>query len=292
MAILRRTVPFALALLAVGLVASRLFAAGTTARVEVPISERRLSDGNLRYSVPVRIGGGSPIEAMLDTGSFGLRVMADAVSASQYQSLGIVRRYRFGSGVVLEGPLANAVVSIGNATTGEPVTIQVIQSITCTAVRPNCPAARLGAADYRIGGDGLAGEGFQAILGLSMRRPDVETAALNPLDFVGAREWIVTLPKPGDRAPGKLIINPNAADLAGFQLFRVELTPPGGAEEDGHPMRENLISACIGTQTAAATDEACGPMKLDTGARDGLQPFFSYSILYDQTNGAIGFKRR
>lgn len=277
-----------------GLLACGSDAAGTGRRVEVPISERRLSDGNIRYSVPVRIGNGAPIEAMLDTGSFGLRVMADAVSPSQYKPTEYFRRYRFGSGVVLEGILARAVVQVGEAKTPDPVVIQVVQSVSCAAMRPDCPAARLSPADYRIGGDGLPREGFQAILGLSMRVPDVPSPALNPLDFVGERKWIVELPLPGSGIPGKLIVNPNTKEVAGYRLYPVALTPPWegseGGETDGR-MRETVISGCIGAPSAA-TARDCAPMKMDTGARDGLEPFYVYKVLYDQKNGTIGFKER
>lgn len=293
MPLLRPLFLLTLALLTAIPIASRLSAAGTATRVEVPISQRRLSDGNIRYWVPVRIGGGAPIEAMLDTGSFGLRVMADAVEPSRYQATDIVRKYRFGSGIVLEGVLAKAVVQIGEASTGEPVVIQVVQSVGCTAMRPNCAAARLSPADYRIGGDGLPREGFQAILGLSMRAPDVPSAALNPLDVVGERKWIVALPLPGANGPGKLIVNPGPADLAGFQLFPVSLTPAwNSGAGGGRAVRETLIPGCIGTQAAAEDAEACAPMKMDSGDREGLQPFYSYIVMFDQKNGTLGFKKR
>lgn len=67
------------------------------------------------------------------------------------------------------------------------------------------PPAR---ADYGIGGDGLPREGFDAILGVSMRGSDAPSAATNPLSVIGSRHWIVIPPEPGTAAPGRLIINP------------------------------------------------------------------------------------
>ena len=49
--------------------------------------------------------------------------------------------------------------------------------------------------------------------------------ALNPLDFIGDRRWIVVLPRPGDADPGKLIINPDKREMAGFKHFPVALQP-------------------------------------------------------------------
>ena len=265
-------------------------AAGTPARVEVPISQRRLSDGTTRYSVPVRVGGGRAIEAMLDTGSFGLRVMQRVVLPQRYQPTTVVRRYHFASGVVLEGMLAKADIAIGDAKTDAPVVIQIVQSVTCGQLKPDCPAAWLDAADYRIGGDGLPGEGFTAILGLSMRAPPVSSPALNPLDFIGDRRWIIVLPRPDDTAPGKLIINPGADEVEGFQTFPVLLHPYSDTGSGGKALRESQMPGCLDGQTPDQDD--CQPVLMDTGAPNGLKPFFSYRVLYDQKDGLIGFKRR
>src|SRR5271155_5192145 len=109
---------------------------GAVTRIEVPVSQHRLSNGDARFSVCVRVGGGTPIQAMLDTGSFGLRVMERALAPTQYEPTGITRGYGYGSGVVLRGPLARAVVAIGDAATGTPINIQVVQSVGCGQANP------------------------------------------------------------------------------------------------------------------------------------------------------------
>jgi hypothetical protein len=45
-------------------------------RVEVPLHQRVLSDGNIRYFVTLSVAGSRPLDAMLDTGSTGLRMPA------------------------------------------------------------------------------------------------------------------------------------------------------------------------------------------------------------------------
>ena len=66
-----------LAGLSLGLAAaSPCLASGALPRIEIPIAQTRLSDGNIRYSVPVSIEGAPPVAAMLDTGSAGLRILA------------------------------------------------------------------------------------------------------------------------------------------------------------------------------------------------------------------------
>ena len=290
MARFRRIFLIALVSLPPAIAAASSRAAGTAERVEVPISQRRLSDGTIRYSVPVRVDGGRVFEAMLDTGSFGLRVMQSVVSPRRYQPTTLVRGYHFASGVVLEGMLAKADIAIGDAKTDAPVVIQIVQSVTCGPLKPVCPAAWLDAADYRIGGDGLPREGFTAILGLSMRAPPVSSPALNPLDFIGDHRWIIVLPRPGDAAPGKLIINPDPHDIDGFQTFPVLLHPFSDTGSGGKALRKSQMPGCLDPQTPDQDD--CRPVLMDTGSPNGLKPFFSYRVLYDQKDGLIGFKRR
>jgi len=275
-----------LALLTLG--ASPLPAAGSVTRIEVPVFQHRLSNGDIRFAVRVRVGGGAPIEAMLDTGSFGLRVLARGLAPTQYKTIGITRGYGYGSGVVFRGPLARAVVVIGDATTGTPIGIQVVQSVGCSVLQPDCPASRLAPADYGIGGDGLRREWFDAILGLSMRGSDAPGAAINPLSVMGSRRWIVILPKPGAAAPGLLVINPDAGDLAGFHPVRLRPLP---SRADGQAqVVDSEIPNC--PDSPLEQQSSCPPMMLDSGARPGVPPFYSYAILFDQGHGSIAVKPR
>jgi hypothetical protein len=277
MAKFRIAVVIALVLLAQALVAERLWAAGTADRIEVPISQIRLTDGTIRYWVPVMVGGRGPIQAMLDTGSVGLRIFADALSPADYQDTGTEGVVRYGSGVELRGTVARAVVKIGQAPTREPVPIQIVRSVGCTEQQPGCPAARVSPEEYRIGGDGLPRQGFKAILGLSLRSVEMLAATVNPLDFVGDQAWIVILPLPGTDAPGTLIINPSAAERAGFSLTPFVITMP-----------PNRFSICIGQASAGS----CPPVQVDSGAVAGLPPFYSFAVLYDARSNVIGVKPR
>lgn len=275
---------FGLALLSLALLAARAFAAGTNARIAVPIYQRQLPDGEVRYWVPIRIGGSAPIAAMLDTGSFGLRVLSAALSPLDYQVTGIERRFAYGSGVALHGPLATAIVRIGEATTGAPVTFQLVRSVGCIPRKPDCPAAQVSPGEYRIGGNGLPGQGFEAILGLSLRRPRVAVAAFNPLDFIGDSRWIVVLPLPGGAEPGMLIINPTAQDLAGFHA--PQMVPP----PSNRPGMLRMVDP--GCLAEGGAQEGCPSLRLDSGAGNGLQPYYSFAVLYDAGSGSVGIKPR
>jgi hypothetical protein len=89
-------------------------------RVEVPIKQTALSDGEIRYSIPANVGASSAIDAMLDTGSSGLRVLLGAVPESAYSVTGQASVYGYGSGVRFTGVIANSVITIG----GPPPTRQ------------------------------------------------------------------------------------------------------------------------------------------------------------------------
>ena len=275
----------ALAGLSLSVLASACIAAEATSRIEIPITQTRLSDGNIRYSVPVRVEGGGTIPAMLDTGSVGLRIMARALAAAQYEETGVTRQYRFGTGIVLSGPLVRAVVAVGAASTAGPITMQIVQSVGCAQGRPDCPAARLDPSDYGIGGDGLPREGFDAILGLSMYKAPISPVAANPLGAIGDRKWIVELPLPDASGPGRLIVNPGRAERAGFRA----IAPGAAGSKDGQAGAGNRLSLCL---DGKAPKDRCAPVKLDTGDRDGLQPFYAYAILFDQHRGAVAVKSR
>ncbi len=230
-------------------------------RVEIPIRQTTISDGTIRYSVPVSIGGGPPIDAMLDTGSFGLRVLAAALRPQQYSSTGTERRYPYGSGAVLRGPIASASVALGGASTEAPIGIQVVTSVGCASDRPRCPASKIPADQYGIGGDGLTGEGFKAILGVSRRRAPAATGANNPLADMADSSWIIDLPRPGEAAPGDLILDPTPDEAAGFVAF--QLQPQTGDTGGGAGWMDARLPGCLKEGEA---EPICAPTVLDSGA--------------------------
>jgi hypothetical protein len=256
-------------------------------RVVVPISQHRLSNGNVRFTVPVRVGNGHTIEAMLDTGSFGLRVMSRALAPSQYELTGIVRGYGYGS-VVLRGPLARASVAVGDATIDEPIDIQIVRSVVCRPAMPRCPASRVSPEDYGIGGDGLVRQRYDAILGISMRSSRAPGAAINPLLALGDKRWIVILPKPSSSRPGALIINPNPQDTAGFNLVSLQRLP-GGKSGFGQ-VADSQIPSCL--ERPLDQQAGCPTMLLDSGARRGVAPFYIYAVLYDGALNSLSVRRR
>lgn len=243
-------------LLAVVLVGS--YAAGAAERVEVPLHQTVLSDGNIRYSVDVSMAGSRPIPAMVDTGSTGLRILSRAVTDTDFASVSDQPSvYGYGSGVRLNGVVATLRAGLGHLEGQAPIPVQLVRTVDCFPKRPHCPASRLSQADYRIGGDGLPKEGFDAILGIAMGTEPVD----NPLRRLGTQMWIVVLPRPGEDRPGKLILNPDAGERAGYTWFPTEhllKDLPGGAEF------HDAIPGCLVIKKSGK--RICGPTLLDTGA--------------------------
>lgn len=234
-------------MIGVALLSMAIAAAGPI-RSEVPVREVLLSDGARRYAVTLTVAG-HRIDAGLDTGSVGLRVLPDAAAGAK--PTGSSRIYSYGAGTELEGPDAKAVVTIGDLTA--PITIQAVRAVGCTRARPNCYASKLSPAQFGIQGDGLPGEGFRAILGTGLARADLP----NPLAALGARRWIVELPRPGEAGTGRLILNPPDQEVADF-------VPLPRADD----RRNDWLRGCL--SRTGDPSQICAPTLIDSGA-PGIQ---------------------
>lgn len=230
------------------LTASHSAAQIQSASVQVPIDEVDLSDGTRRYVVTIEIDG-HPIEAGLDTGSVGLRVLPGVVDTAATKTVGPVQRYGYGAGTTLEGPVVRTALSIGDLQKSSRW--QIIRAIGCSAARPDCPAARIDSRKFGIQGNGLAGEGFRAILGVGLANADLP----NPFEEIGAHRWIIELPRPGESSSGRLILNPSDEQIAGFTPLLLV---------DPHRLRLNdAVRACLEHDGGKPI---CAPTLIDSGA--------------------------
>lgn len=215
-----------------------------------------LPNGDVRYFVPVSVGGSGPIDAELDTGSFGLRVLKAALKPDQYRTTQYYRRYAFGGGARFNGSLAEATLGVGPARTGRPLYFQLIDSVDCVERKPDCPVSRVKPEEYGIAGDGYPNKGFKAILGTSLRRAPIAAGADNPLTLIGDAAWIVILPRPGSAAPGHLIINPTPKEREGFTLLNLE--------RQGRGWADTSVAGCLVDEQSK--DRMCGRTIIDSGA--------------------------
>lgn len=227
-------------------------------RIEVPLEQRVLSNGTIRYFVNISLGGSRPIAAMVDTGSTGLRILPRTIPDSAFASISAQPSvYGYGSGVRLNGVLATVRLGLGPLSSPQPVPVQLVRKIDCYPKQPHCPASRISEADYRIGGDGLPRQGFDAIFGISMGAGPVD----NPLRLLGAKTWIVVLPRPRDRRAGALILNPEDGETAGYTFFPTQALVKNLG---GFAVAHDAIPGCIVVEKTAK--QICGPTLLDTGA--------------------------
>lgn len=221
-------------------------------RSEAEIRPSTLSNGARRYAVPVRVGE-TTLMAALDTGSTGLRILPGALQAGDATISAEPETYGYASGSRYEGVVGDAVLGIGGAQGRGPV--HLIRTIGCFSYRPHCPASRTTLPRYGIASDGLPGEGFKAILGIDMAPGRVG----NPLRILGARRWIVELPRPGEGS-GRLILNPTEAETQGYAM--VPLAAPYAHERGGG--LHDAVPGCL--VNAQAHSRACGVVLMDTGA--------------------------
>ncbi len=224
-----------------------------TDRIEIPIRQTTLSGGEIRYSILIQFEGGV-IDAALDTGSTGLRVLASAVSPSSYSATRHRLAYGFASGNTLLGVVANANIAIGDARASTIVPIHLVETIRCNEKVSDCPASKASPQDRDYGL--IGNDGFRAVIGTSMPSHRLSVDVPNPLIAIGGA-WIVLLPLPGEPTLGKLIVNPSADELSGFTRFRAGLGENIGAG------RDNPLPGCLINN--GNRRNFCGPVILDTG---------------------------
>jgi len=215
-------------------------------RVEIPIEQVLSPTGRIAYTVTIGVGASPVVQAALDTGSTGLRLLPGAVGPNDVHASDEPSTYSYASGSKFLGTIGHASVSVGGLGTDGPIAVDLISAITCRDDYPGCPASRTDIASFGFNGDGVPGKGFKAIMGVDLRHADAD----NPLAEIGDGVWIVELPRPGDTSPGKLILNPAPDELAGFTRFHPA------------PQRTTIPGCLLDTDNSA---KVCGEVLLDSG---------------------------
>jgi hypothetical protein len=215
-------------------------------RVEIPVRQISAHNGRIFYYVMVTVGGSKPFAAMLDSGSTGLRVLPGLLAPEDAEETGHHREQSFGSGERVKGFLAHAQrMTIGGAAVTTPMELQIVHDVDCLGSKPHCAAQDRDVDKFRWGA-------FKAMLGIRLDddHRDINTLA-NPLAAIGEGRWILSLPRPWDIGPGKLIFNPSDEESAGYTQFDVK----------------NDFSAIGGCLiTMPDQHKVCGGIVPDTGA--------------------------
>jgi hypothetical protein len=224
--------------------------------VPAPSVPLRLIDsggGVLRPLVTVSVGGGPPVPVLLDTGSYGLRILADAIGpgTDDPPRAGPTRTVHYGAGP-FEVRTVDAVVSLGDGP-GAPATAE---PVSVDAIDPS-----LDRAETRLAGDGIRG-----ILGIS---PDAaEDDVLSPLVQLPGppgHGFSITLPDRPGGPPGALVLGPPPVPPGAvvIPMHRQRLTYP-----DGRPGWARDVDLCW----SVAGARGCGATNLDTGAKQSVLP--------------------
>jgi hypothetical protein len=291
-------------------------------RIELPVRMVTLPNGDRRFATSIMIDGRS-VEVGIDTGSTGLRVLPRGLGETGRAAKGPRLSYSYGAGTGFEGDAVSVQVAAG-AVAG-PVKIMRITAVGCTADHPECPVARADLSAYGIQGDGLAGQGFAAILGIRLERDAIG----NPFEQLGVRQWVIELPRSPDET-GRIILNPGDAEIAAYARVGVDAdgTAPGClAGPDKICGRVFFDSGAAGLRVLSAApfriwpngtpatitfgaggqaqkfnviigrrDQASGlmyaPRRADKRVSLGFAPYFVWSVLYDADRNQIGVKAR
>jgi len=199
--------------------------------------------------VQITVGGWGPIPVVVDTGSSGLHVFAGAVNAGsgvtvtdQTSNITYAGGYRF------KGVVASAVMQLGGATT-TAVPFALVQSASCIASKPGCPAAGgIQGFESDKGVDGILGIGMQSSEG------GVTSPILGMAGRLG-RKWSLHL----DGSSGQLVLGARVIG-SGEPVARFQLQPDGTS--DGHSLwADSQIPLCV----SAGSIDACVPALFDSG---------------------------
>jgi hypothetical protein len=252
------------------LCATLLQACGSSAdsEVDVPLTAL-LVQSSPRLIVSVQIGDAPPFQAILDSGSAGLRVVQGTVPDSEFipQPQEPVSE-TFHSGLQVSGMVAFASVQLGTLATPQPISVELIASATCASGSASCDQSALDPKNPFWGYPAILGVGMrtQALLFQLPQPPEVDVG--NPIvQLTGAPSFVIEAPKfgkfPTDGTPGKLRINPKA--LSGYITYQLTPNPNVGMlGEKGGAWYDDDVPTCItdGTDQSLST---CAGGLLDCG---------------------------
>jgi hypothetical protein len=214
-----------------------------------------------RVTIPVRIGNGPWIDAVLDTGSSGLRVSNTVVGDAGVVAEGGHLTYRFhDNNTILEGTRATATVTLGSL--GSPTL--TIPGVEVMIVTEDCHFDAAACA----GGTSTANffsNKYSAILGVNLTPLASDQGVVNPLLYLdGGAPFVVAL---GDAGAGTLSVTLNSREPSGFRVYTLPLQGTLPPLVDGGPPLSTWNSRGLPTCLVDPTSEEryCALASLDTG---------------------------
>jgi hypothetical protein len=201
----------------------------------------------------VSVDGSPPIGVLVDTGSNGLRIFASALGGTSISSSNEALSVDFG-GDLLAGHKASAVVHIGSMATASPISIQLVETFSCSPSFPDCNVSDNTGTAY-------TSAGINGILGIGLR--PATDGLYSPLAQLGSPIADgFTIHFDGlDSTTGELRLGPPATEgSAQVQLERSGEFPNGLSA-----WSDDTVSVCYSVN-GAAPQPACVDTVFDTGS--------------------------
>jgi hypothetical protein len=235
---------------------------GTPASVSVSYAiHQRNTGGGLGMVLPVSVGGASPVGLLLDTGSTALRVFTSALGAAAVQRTTQSVTELYADGTTFQGVLGTARVAIGDAATDAPISVHLVDTVTCDPSKPSCPVSATGERHY-------TDYGMSGILGVSLRAKTTAPDLYSPLAQLPGNlggGFILRSGRYGSSS-GTLVIGLTADNTAGFAQGSLAAQTGVSAHPNGVPTWDDTSLQVCFTIGGTTVQAHCTPMVFDTGS--------------------------
>jgi hypothetical protein len=223
----------------------------------IPLAVRTLGTSRFKL-LGLTVGvAGSEAEVLLDTGSAGLRILSSVAGRFGLERTGIPSTVTFADGTQFIGVLARAPFSLGGIQSREPVTIQLIDQITC--VEPLVASC----SDRLFG----LGRPFAGILGTSLDERSPNRDLFSPLTRLPGnfRSGYIIQTGGFESAQGLFTVGLTEANTAGFSFRPL---PQVGSFPDGTPIWRDEALQVAYSISNTSIQNVPSPTVFDSGASD------------------------
>ncbi len=192
---------------------------------------------------------GTPVEALLDTGSSGIWIDSSVMHPGDGIDQQTTASTAYGDAQQLSGEVVSAFVTLGGVRTLGAIPVGVVTAATCAG--ESCDG---GTGD--VSAIGLAGSSLHAIVGIGMDRSAARAGIVSPFGCMGQQteQFLLSIGAAGN-ANARLIIDPAGTDQAGFAAQALT-----GSTQDGYGA--GVVPFCI--------SGACVTGLLDSGETEAI----------------------
>ncbi|HEV2360661.1 MAG TPA: hypothetical protein VGS21_03055 [Acidimicrobiales bacterium] len=227
---------------------------GADKPISIPIVDfgRQGVGGGAFATVETGVGNVSGIQALVDTGSTGLRVFEDALQPLDQSGVTLSKSpltVTFGDGTIETGVKATASFMVGGTQSSGEISFEVVQQASCAPGYPHCPGAN--------GAEALEQEEGAALIGIGLQGSDIPNPLLS-LPGPYGKSWSLALKS--DMGVLTLGAPPPARPLASFSIL----------DEFSDYPDSGFVNACW---TVTGVEPRCLPTLFDSGT--------SFAVLFN-----------